>query len=386
MVNCSVVRSRRLCHRVLLATLCSFAFGLAAASAEAPTDNGAQAQIDKMMTALGGRETISQLRSLAAEADCEGPDGTFLTRVESLRPDAVYFQQRDDDHSTAIWSTDDRTWRDSESGPQDLSDSVRSFVRGHEFHLLILELETRFSHHRLGATDSTLGTPCQRLDMEDSAGQPASICVGKSEGLPINLELNPPEAQGPIRIRFDDWKEVQGIRYFHSFVLTEGPDRTFTYQYRTLEPNAVAADRFVVPTSRALQEQQDALLEILRSDRQAHLTTDASMISSHVADSLVEVYAGELRSLSRAEVESSFRAQFEGATYELWEDLEPPIIRISADATMAWVVRKVGVRRRAPDATGTAVSQEFTSAYTATYEKQAGGWRMTSVTSTFLPT
>ncbi len=27
----------------------------------------------------------------------------------------------------------------------------------------------------------------------------------------------------------------------------------------------------------------------------------------------------------------------------------------------------------------------YTSAYTATYEKRAGQWRMTSVTSTFLP-
>ena len=221
--------------------------------------------------------------------------------------------------------------------------------------------------------------------MEDPSGQPASVCLRESDGLPVSLEMNPAGAEGSIHIRFADWREIQGIRYFQSFVLTEGRDRTFTYQYRNLEPNAVAADRFVLPTTRALQSQQDALLEILRDDRKAHLTTDASLISSHVADSLVEVYAGEFNTRSRSQVEASFRAQLDDATYEMWEDVVPPVIRLSADATMAWVIRRVAVRRRAADASGQSMIQQFTSAYTATYEQQKGEWRMTSVTSTFLP-
>ncbi|MCP4201645.1 MAG: hypothetical protein GY769_06890 [bacterium] len=52
---------------------------------------------------------------------------------------------------------------------------------------------------------------------------------------------------------------------------------------------------------------------------------------------------------------------------------------------MAWVTRTVRVLRRAPDSRGRLVSRRFTSAYTATYEKQDGAWQMTSVTSTFLP-
>ncbi len=52
---------------------------------------------------------------------------------------------------------------------------------------------------------------------------------------------------------------------------------------------------------------------------------------------------------------------------------------------MAWVMRTVRVRRQAPAADGQKVLQEFTSAYTATYEKQGDAWKMTSVTSTFLP-
>ena len=51
---------------------------------------------------------------------------------------------------------------------------------------------------------------------------------------------------------------------------------------------------------------------------------------------------------------------------------------------MAWVVRTVRVRRDAPGADGKPSPQEFASAYTSTYEKRDGRWKMTSVTSTFL--
>jgi hypothetical protein len=76
---------------------------------------------------------------------------------------------------------------------------------------------------------------------------------------------------------------------------------------------------------------------------------------------------------------------FEGAEYEFWEDAEAPLIRISADATMAWVVRNVRVRRAEVAPGGVVGSVSFVSAYTSTYEKQDGKWKMTSVTSTFLP-
>lgn len=211
-------------------------------------DDELQETIDRMISALGGRAAIDELRSLAVEADCTGPGGEFQTRVESLRPGAVYFRQRSGESSTEIWSTAARTWtRDPEEGLSELDDGARDFVRGHEFHLLLLELETRFSGHRLSDPSPGPAETCRRIDMEDSSGHPASICVRESDGLPAFIEMNPPGASGPLHVRFEDWREIEGIRYFHGFVLTEGADRTFTYRYRTLQPNAVAASRFVRP-------------------------------------------------------------------------------------------------------------------------------------------
>ena len=220
----------------------------AAAGQAAPSDN-AQSRIDTMIAALGGRQAISELRSLAVEADCEGPDGAFVTRVESFRPDSVYFRQTAGDEATEIWSTSDHTWQlDAETGPKEL-EGARPFLRAHEFHMLLFELETRFSDHRLGETGGGSSASCRRIEMVDRSGQPAAVCIGQSDGLPLSLELNPAGAQGPIRIEFQDWRAIQGVQYFHSFVLTEGADRTFTYRYRSIEPDAVLAERFVLPTT-----------------------------------------------------------------------------------------------------------------------------------------
>jgi hypothetical protein len=355
---------------------------VASVHAEAET----QTLVDRMMTALGGRDAIESLRSLAVEADCTGPGGEFRTRVESFRPGATYFHQAAGERATEIWSTAERTWRrDAEAGLVELDQGVRSFVRGHEFHLLLFELESRFSNRRLADATEIQGRACRLIVMEDESGHPASICIDESDGMPVVLEMNPPGAEGPIRIHFDDWREVEGLRYFHSFELTEGPARTFTYRYQSLQPDSVAADRFVPPVAPALQGDQNAILEILRSDRRAHLTTDAALLTSHLASTLVEIYAGEVRSRSRSEVEEFFRVNFRGATYQVWEDIRPPVIRLSAGAKMAWVVRTVHVRLQASNAEGRKVLQEFTSAFNATYEKQGDAWKMTSVTSTFLP-
>ncbi|MGD8377530.1 MAG: hypothetical protein PVF68_15465 [Acidobacteriota bacterium] len=205
----------------------------------------ADALIDRMMNALGGREAIGALGSLAVEADCTGPDGEFRTRVESLRPGSVYFRQAADGRVTELWSTPERTWRaDPEGGTSGVDAGVRPFLRGHEFHLLLFELESRFSSHRRGDAVEVGGRSCRKVEMEDDSGHPAAVCIDESDGTPLMLEMNPEGAAGPIRIHFTDWREVEGLRYFHAFELTEGPERTFTYRYRILVPDGVDPNRF----------------------------------------------------------------------------------------------------------------------------------------------
>ncbi len=129
------------------------------------------------------------------------------------------------------------------------------------------------------------------------------------------------------------------------------------------------------------EDDLSALHRILEDERRAHLETDAELLVSHVADTLVSVEDGRVTRVPRAELARRFAAYFEGATYRAWDDVESPLIRLSADGRMAWVARRVAVERREADPS--APDTRFGSAWTATYEKGGGRWLMTSVTSTF---
>ncbi len=222
--------------------------------------------------------------------------------------------------------------------------------------------------------------------MSDQQSRPASICISDESHLPLMLEMNPAGAASPVRVYFENWQWRDGIRYFWAFNLTEGgPERTFRYDYRDIRPNVLSALEFVEPASAPRQRDQQALLSILDDDQRAHLQTDVALLVSNIADELISVSGGEILRHSRADVAALFTQVFAGATYQYWADTQPPVIRISDDGTLAWVARRVEVRRSSTMTDGLTQQSAFVSAYTSSYQKENGVWKMDSVASTFLP-
>ena len=216
--------------------------------AQEPATEAAAARLAQMELALGGRDAIAALRSLSVSAACSGPDGAFETEVDSFRSRWVRFRQARGGREMTIWSGPEHTWAIDPDGQVVEHDSgIRDFVRAHEFHALVLEMATRFSGHRLRESVTIRGETCTSLVMEDEVGQPASVCISETTHLPVRLEMNPGRAAGPVRIFFEDWEERDGIQLFRGFDLTEGPDRTFRYDYRSIRPNVVSALEFIRP-------------------------------------------------------------------------------------------------------------------------------------------
>ena len=66
-------------------------------------------------------------------------------------------------------------------------------------------------------------------------------------------------------------------------------------------------------------------------------------------------------------------------------DITPPIIRVSDDATMAYVHVHKKVRLIEKDESGKDREDIEVFAWTTTYRKFAGKWKVTSITSTNTP-
>lgn len=129
-----------------------------------------------------------------------------------------------------------------------------------------------------------------------------------------------------------------------------------------------------------------ALDSALAEGRVAHLETNAEHLAAGVAETLVSIDQGAVTRQPRDSLRAMFERYFHGASYHTWDDVQPPLVQISDDNSLAWVARVVCVDREEPAPGGGRRRRRFVSAYSATFVRRDARWTMTTVTSTFLPT
>jgi hypothetical protein len=133
-----------------------------------------------------------------------------------------------------------------------------------------------------------------------------------------------------------------------------------------------------------LADEVEQLLRIHESDRRAHFETSAKGIMEHATDEFISVSDGRVQRTTRAENLKFFEEYFKGAKYYEWDDLEPPIVRVSNDASMAWMIVRTRVRRETQSG-GKTTQRRFVYAGIMAYEKQGGRWGRVANVSTFEP-
>ena len=89
------------------------------------------------------------------------------------------------------------------------------------------------------------------------------------------------------------------------------------------------------------------------------------------------------RVISREDVRKQFTEYFRGASFSAWDDLEPPVIRVSPDGNMGWMIVRVSCIQKA-DA-GSARSKEDTVMAWMSHEKRDGKWLLVGNATTSEP-
>jgi hypothetical protein len=134
-----------------------------------------------------------------------------------------------------------------------------------------------------------------------------------------------------------------------------------------------------------LAREVDRLLTIHESDRRAHFETDAKRIMENTGEEFISVSNGAVQKTTRAEDLRFFEQYFKDAKYYEWDDLEQPIVRVSNDASMAWMIVRTRVRRIQTTDGGEAKERKFVYAGIMVYEKQGATWVRVANVSTFEP-
>lgn len=134
-----------------------------------------------------------------------------------------------------------------------------------------------------------------------------------------------------------------------------------------------------------LAQDRAELLKLHEVQRTAHLERRADLLVASFADTFYSIASGKVDTPSQAASETRFQAYFNRSTILVWDDRVPPVIRVSSDGQMAYIIVQKEVRVTEPDSDGVPRETHTTYAWLETYEKEQGVWRLHAIASTDHP-
>ena len=106
------------------------------------------------------------------------------------------------------------------------------------------------------------------------------------------------------------------------------------------------------------------------------------MLVSTFSDDFASIDDGMVSRPSREEHLRRFQSYLDSATITEWDDVTPPILRISADGSLAYSIVNKKVTLHYEDESGETVSESTVFSWIETWEKSHGEWKLTAVAST----
>lgn len=127
------------------------------------------------------------------------------------------------------------------------------------------------------------------------------------------------------------------------------------------------------------------LLALHEEVMRAHRESDVALLLRAEEDEYIIANRGEITRPDRKERRARLGPYLKQTRFSAYRDKVPPIVRVSADGTLGWVIVQVEASGRQTTSKGTVESLEFVSAWIELYEKKAGRWLRVGNVSNFRP-
>lgn len=115
----------------------------------------------------------------------------------------------------------------------------------------------------------------------------------------------------------------------------------------------------------------------------AHRSGDVELLLKDEAQDYVVANRGEISHPTLEERRAFLGPYLRDTRFTEYVDVVPPIVRVSRDGTLGWVIVQVRARGEQVDAEGTRQPLEFESAWISLYEKRGKEWRRVGNVSNF---
>jgi hypothetical protein len=142
-------------------------------------------------------------------------------------------------------------------------------------------------------------------------------------------------------------------------------------------PMMVAATEHVSADTTAGQPgnvDAEAILKIHQDLLDAHLSNDAAAVLAAESMDPVVVSRGEVLHPKRADRKQMFDGYLSSIEFERYRDLIDPIVRVSDDGTLGWLICQVEIVGKHKGISGDSAQLNSVWAWVELYEKRDGQW------------
>lgn len=131
-----------------------------------------------------------------------------------------------------------------------------------------------------------------------------------------------------------------------------------------------------------LEVEKQKILALHQQQRDFHFEKNAKEFAQLMSENFISVNRGEVTMPSQKENEARFQQYFNSVEFVKWNDIKEPIIRFSADGTMAYTIVEKEVEIRYTHDDGKQVEEKTPFAWVAIYRKYGAAWKIDCIAST----
>ncbi|UCC48977.1 MAG: hypothetical protein JSV41_02035 [Gemmatimonadota bacterium] len=129
----------------------------------------------------------------------------------------------------------------------------------------------------------------------------------------------------------------------------------------------------------------EEILKLHEALLESHIRYDVDGVLAAESEQLVVVSRGEVEFPTREERFHQFERYFESVEFEQYRDLIGPIVRVSDDRTLGWLIAQVKIAGRQTSSDGEQVPIDAIWAWIELYEKHDGRWSRIGEVSSVRP-
>lgn len=329
---------------------------------------------------VGRPGDIAKLKSILAFADCIGPNGTYSTKIASFRTNKTRFEQTYSykPDRLIVNINEDAVWTVSEKGPDISTAFQRMAARGHEYQKMAFDVRSFFTGLRLAGEEEFEGNTSIKLSGKNELGMDADVHFDKLTKRFSGYVLKIPNSDKTITNVVLEWKRVGNLR-LPSVVRATDDQGDWTLRFHTITLNKAVEKLLEIPPRVADIAE---LLRLHEQQKEAHLSYNAGLFVEMFADQLMQLQRGSVVTRSRSENLARFKSYFSTFNFQEWENIKPPIVKVSNDGSMATIVVQKSVKGTFRNEKGEEEFDHTVFAWLEVWERIDGKWKITTVAST----